>query len=214
MEERLKQAFLEMKRQVALDIVEKNLHSGADPLLILGICRKAMEEIGNKFETGEFFLSELIYSAEVFKAISGMLEPHLISREEQTDTAGMVVFGTPLGDIHDLGKNIVVTMMRAQGFVVHDVGVDVPPERLVEEVQRTGAPILALSALITPAFVSMQEAISLLEKKGLRENTFVIIGGGVTTEMARKELGADAQTLDPTAAIRLCRQYLQGKFPH
>jgi methanogenic corrinoid protein MtbC1 len=213
-EERLKKAFLDMKRHEAIDIVKKGLESGADPFDLLRASRDAMEEVGGRFETGEFFLSELIYSAEVFKAISGMLEPHLISREEQTATAGMVVFGTPLGDIHDLGKNIVVTMMRAQGFVVHDVGVDVPPERLVEEVQRTGAPILALSALITPAFVSMQEAISLLEKKGLRENTFVIIGGGVTTEMARKELGADAQTLDPTAAIRLCRQYLQGKFPH
>jgi len=213
MEERLKQAFLEMKRQVALDIVEKELRSGADPLLILGTCRAAMEEIGNKFETGEFFLSELIYSAEVFKAISLMLEPHLISREEQTDTAGMVVFGTPKGDIHDLGKNIVATMMKAQGFKIHDLGVDVPPERLVEEVQRTGAPILALSALITPAFVSMEAAISLLEKNGLRERTFVIIGGGVTTEMARKALGADAQTLDPTEAIRLCRHYIEGESP-
>ena len=209
MEDRLKQAFLEMKRQVALDIVEKMIHSDADPLLILGTCREAMEEIGNKFETGEFFLSELIHSAEVFKAISKMLEPHLISREEQEDTAGVVVFGTPKGDIHDLGKNIVATMMKAQGFRIHDMGVDVPPERLVEEVQRTGAPILALSALITPAFVSMEAAISLLEKNGLRERTFVIIGGGVTTEMARKELGADAQTLDPTKAIRLCRHYIE-----
>ena len=103
---------------------------------------------------------------------------------------------TQRGDIEDL--------MRSHGFIVHDLGVDVPPERFGEELQKTGAPVLALSALITPAFVIMKEAISLLEEKGLRENTFVIIGGGVTTNFARKELSADAQTLDPTDAIRLC----------
>ena len=209
MEEELKRAFLGMKRQVTIDLVKAALESGADPLVILGACRKAMEEVGEKFETGEFFLSELIHSAEVFKQVSTILEPALISRRAP-ESSGSVVFGTPKGDIHDLGKNIVITMMRAQGFSVYDLGVDVPPEKLVEEIQRTGTHILALSALITPAFVSMKKAVSLLEEKGLREKTFVIIGGGVTTDFARKEVGADAQTLDPTRAIRLCRQYLEG----
>jgi len=209
MEEDLKKAFLGMKRQKTIDLVKAALESGAEPLVILGACREAMEEVGKKFETGEFFLSELIYSAEVFKAVSAVLEPVLIS-SRTPETFGSVVFGTPRGDIHDLGKNIVVTMMRAHGFSVHDVGVDVPPERLVEEIQRTGSHILALSALITPAFVSMKKAVSLLQEKGLREKTFVIIGGGVTTDFARKEVGADAQTLDPTKAIRFCRQYLEG----
>ena len=209
MEEELKKAFLDMKRQETIDLVKAALESGADPFVILGACREAMEEVGKKFETGEFFLSELIYSAEVFKAVSAVLEPVLIS-SRTPETFGSVVFGTPKGDIHDLGKNIVVTMMRSQGFSVHDLGVDVPPEKLVEEIQRTGSHILALSALITPAFVSMKEAVSLLEEKGLREKTFVIIGGGVTTDFARKEVGADAQTLDPTKAIRLCSQYLEG----
>ncbi len=123
----------------------------------------------------------------------------------------MVVFGTAQGDIHELGKNIVITMMQAQGFTVHDVGVDVPPERFIEKLQQAKAPILALSALITPALVSMKETISLLAERGLRKNTFVIMGGGVTTEFARKEVGADAQTLDPTEAIRLCREYIQDR---
>ena len=209
MEEELKKAFLGMKRQETIDLVNAALESDTDPLMILGACREAMEEVGQRFETGEFFLSELIYSAEVFKQVSAILEPALISRRAP-EASGSVVFGTPKGDIHDLGKNIVVTMMRAQGFSVHDLGVDVPPERLVEEVQKRGTNILALSALITPAFVSMKKAVSLLEEKGLREKTFVIIGGGVTTDLARKEVGADAQTLDPTKAIRLCRQYLEG----
>ena len=209
MEEILKAAFLDKKRQKAIDFVEKALASGEDPFRILKICREVMEEVGNRFESGEFFLSELIYSAEVFKAISAILEPGLLANLEQDESQGVVVFGTPQGDIHDLGKNIVVTMMRSQGFTVYDLGVDIPAEKLVEEVQKRQAPILALSALITPAFVSMKEAISLLVEKGLRQQTFVIIGGGVTTEFARKQIGADAQTMDPTVAMRLCSQHIE-----
>ncbi|MFH1480418.1 MAG: cobalamin-dependent protein [Pseudomonadota bacterium] len=212
MEERLKAAFLGMKRQDAIRIVREALEGGKDPYSILNVCREAMEEVGRRFETGEFFLSELIYSAEVFKTISATLEPGLIGRPGREESVGMVVFGTPKGDIHDLGKNIVITMMRAQGFEVYDLGVDVPTERFIEEIQRTGARILAMSALITPAFVVMKEAITLLEKKGLRKETFVIIGGGVTTEFARKQVGADVQTLNPIVAIRLCRNFIKGEI--
>ena len=209
MEEILKAAFMNKKRQEAIEFVKKTLAAGEEPLRILKICREIMEEVGKRFESGEYFLSELIYSAEVFKAISAILEPGLLANLEQEKSRGVVVFGTPQGDIHDLGKNIVVTMMRSHGFTVHDLGVDIPAERLVEEVQRQKAPVLALSALITPAFVSMKEAIALLEKKGLRQKTFVIIGGGVTTEFARKQIGADAQTMDPTVAMRLCSRHIE-----
>ena len=101
-------------------------------------------------------------------------------------------------------------MMRSQGFTIHDLGVDVAPERFVEELQKTDASILAMSALITPAFTSMKQVISLLEEKGLRKNTFVIIGGGVTTDFTRTNIGADAQTLDPIEAISMCTEYLKG----
>jgi len=199
-----------MKRFEAIDVVKEAIKSGEDPFAILSACREGMEEVGKRFETGEFFLSELIYSAEVFKQVSDILEPRLLEGPAGSDSQGVVVFGTPLGDIHDLGKNLVITVMRSQGFTIHDLGVDVPPQRFIDEIQRTEAPILAMSALITPAFVSMREVISLLEEKGLRERTFVIIGGGVTTEFARKELGADAQTLDPNEAIQLCKGFINS----
>jgi len=207
MEEELKKTFLGMKRQGVIDIVKKEIDAGTDLLAILNACRVAMAEVGKKFETGEFFLSELIYSAEVFKTVSTLLEPGLMATRNGEESKGVVVFGTPKGDIHDLGKNIVITMMRSQGLTIHDLGVDVHPEMFIQELQRTEANILALSALITPAFVAMKEVISLLKEKGMRDNTFVIIGGGVTTDFARKEIGADAQTLDPTEAIRLCKEY-------
>ena len=208
MTDRLQRAFLDMKRQEAVDAAAAAIESGDDPLAILKTCRDAMEVIGKRFETGEFFLSELIYSAEVFKAVSAMLEPVLKSGPKAAESAGTIVIGTPRGDIHDLGKNIVATMLRAHGFTIHDVGVDAPPEKLVEAIETTGAPILALSALITPAFASMKAAVALLEEKQLRDKTFVIIGGGVTSELARREIGADAQTLNPAEAIRLCREYI------
>lgn len=211
MEAKLKAAFMGKNRHEAIELVEEALADGKDPFRILRICREIMEEVGNRFESGEYFLSELIYSAEVFKAIGTILEPRLVANLNHTESKGVVVFATPQGDIHDLGKNIVVTMMRSQGFTVHDMGVDIPAERLVEEVEKRAAPILALSALITPAFVSMKQAISLLEQKGLREKTFVIIGGGVTTEFARKQIGADAQTLDPTLAMRLCSRHIRSR---
>ena len=199
-----------MKRQETVDILREALEAKADPLALLKSCRQAMEEVGKKFETGEFFLSELIYSAEVFKTISAILEPALLSGQALEESIGEVVFGTPKGDVHDLGKNIVITMMRSQGFTIHDLGVDVAPERFVEELQKTDASILAMSALITPAFTSMKQVISLLEEKGLRKNTFVIIGGGVTTDFTRTNIGADAQTLDPIEAISMCTEYLKG----
>jgi 5-methyltetrahydrofolate--homocysteine methyltransferase len=208
--ETLKKSMLRMKRDETIRLVKEALSSDMDPLLILKACREGMEEVGEKFETGEFFLSELIYSAEVFKSISALLEPALMMKTDG-ESRGELVFGTPRGDIHDLGKNIVVTMMRSQGFMVHDLGVNIPSENFIEELKRTKASILAFSALITPAFESIRETIDLLRERGMRENTFVIIGGGVTTEFARKELGADAQTLDPMEAIRLCSQYLLNR---
>ncbi|MCP4623320.1 MAG: hypothetical protein GY850_07275 [bacterium] len=212
MEHILEDAFLRMKRPEGIAFVEKALDSGADPFEILKICRNCMEEIGNRFETGEFFLSELIYSAQVFKEISAILEPRLIAGQMSAETSGKVVFGTPKGDIHNLGKDIVITLMRAQGLSVYDLGVDVPPERFIEKLQETEASVLALSALITPAFESMRETISLLDQNGLREKTFVIIGGGVITELVRQEVGADAWTMDPPEGVRLCLEHLRQGF--
>lgn len=211
MEDQLRAAFLGMKRQEAMELVQAEIDRGTDPLAILRVCRKAMEEVGNRFETGEFFLSELIYSGEVFKGINTLLEPALKSSRSADKAEGVVVFGTPKGDIHDLGKNIVITMMKAHGFTVHDLGVDVAPQKFISELKRTEAPILAMSALITPTFKSMKEILSLLQQEGLRDKTYVIIGGAVTSEFVQKEVGADAQTLDPTEGIRLCRSFLHNR---
>jgi methanogenic corrinoid protein MtbC1 len=203
------QAFLALQKQPAMDLIQDRLQSGEDPLEILKSCQKGMEEVGKRFETGEFFLSELIYAAEVFKAVSSVLKPKLSGATAGAQSAGVVVFGTPQGDIHDLGKNIVITVMEASGFKVHDLGVDVPPQRFIQAVQETGASILAMSALITTAFKPMKEVVSLLKMHEVRNQVFVLVGGAVTTDLVRREVGADAQTLDPYEGIRLCREFLR-----
>lgn len=208
MEENLKTAILAMKRKEAIDLVREAIEAGMSPLSVLKICMEALEEVGRRFETKQFFLSELIYSGEVFKEISAILEPSLKSEPPQESSKQVVVFGTPKGDIHDLGKNIVITMMRAQSITVHDLGIDVPAQKFVEELEQKDARVIAMSALITPAFGAMREVDYLLKEKGLRDRTFVIIGGAVTTELTRKEVGADAQTVDPTEGVRLCKRFL------
>jgi methanogenic corrinoid protein MtbC1 len=201
------EGFLSMNRQAVLDSVLQKLQAGTDPLLILKECQESMEQVGKRFESGEFFLSELIYSAEIFKEVSPILQDRLAGRGAGQKIAGVVVFGTPQGDIHDLGKNIVIAFMRASGFTVHDLGVDVPPQKFIQKLKETPGSILALSALITPALLSMQKVIELLKESGLRERTFVIIGGPVTTDLMCQKVGADARANDAVEGVRFCKQY-------
>jgi methanogenic corrinoid protein MtbC1 len=207
---KLLEAYLEMNRDAAVALVEAELAAGTDPLQLLEANQAAMEEVGKSFETGEFFISELIYSAEICKSVSAILEPSLAEIQQDKDPNQVVVFGTPKGDIHDLGKNLAIIILRAQGFEVHDLGVDVPPEKFIEELKRTNAPILAMSALITPTFMAIKEIMRQLDEEGLRDKTFVIIGGAVTNDLAKETMGADAQTKDPMEGAKMCREFVQS----
>jgi methanogenic corrinoid protein MtbC1 len=205
------QAFLAMQKQPVMDLIQNKLQGGENSLDVLIACQKGMEEVGKRFETGEFFLSELIYAAEVFKGVTALLGPKLSGTSGGVTAGGAVVFGTPQGDIHDLGKNIVITVMQASGFKVYDLGVDVPPQKFIQTLQETGASLLAMSALITTAFKPMKEVVNLLGTRRMRDQVFVLIGGAVTTDLVRREVGADAQTLDPYEGIRKCREFLKRK---
>ena len=189
--------------------VDQALKDGIAPLQILNDCRAGMDQVGELYSTGEYFLSELMMSANIFKKVVAKLEPLLL--EEQGDKAiGKVVIATPKGDIHDIGKDIVVTLFKVAGFEIHDLGVDVPPQKIVEAVEKTDARILAMSALITPAFESMKKTVDLLSEKGLRKGRYVIIGGGPTSRTVKDYVDADAQTLDPKDGVNLCRNFVMG----
>ena len=149
-------------------LVDQALGAGTDPLDILAQCKAGMDTVGERYSSGEYFLSELILSGEIFKKVVQTVKPLIAGRREAA-SLGSVIIGTPKGDIHDLGKNVVATLFDASGFEVTDLGVDVAPERFVEELSRTDARILAMSALITPTFDSMKRVVDLMKQRGLRE---------------------------------------------
>jgi len=191
------------------DFVDQAIRDGQDPMRILDECRAGMEIVGELYSAGEYFLAELIIAGEIFKEVVADLEPLQVEGRIHT-VLGPVVIGTPQGDIHDIGKNLVTTLLRAAGFDVHDLGVDVAPEAFVREVSSSGARVVAMSALITPTFDSMREVVESLAESGLREGRFVIIGGGPTTPEVRDYVGADAWTLNPKQGVDMCRDFLSG----
>lgn len=203
------EALFELRFDEMMEMVDRAIAGKRDPLEIFDECRSGMEKVGELYGTGEYFLAELILSAEVFKDVAAKLEPLILAGDGKT-SKDAVVIATPKGDVHDIGKNITATLFKASGFVVHDLGVDVAPEVIVGKVAETGARVVAMSALITPTFNSMKQVVDLLNERGLRDGRFVIIGGGPTTEGVRDFVGADAWTLNPKKGVNLCEDYLSA----
>ena len=206
---KIAEALSELLSDDVNDLVAQAIEEGKSPLLILDECRAGMEVVGEMYSCGEYFLAELIIAGEIFKEVVQDLEPLMVEGQARVGL-GPVVIGTPQGDIHDIGKNIVATLFKAAGFEVRDLGVDVAPELFAREVADCDAPIVAMSALITPAFDSMREVVESLTESGIREGRFVIIGGGPTTIGVRDYVGADAWTLNPKEGVDMCRDFLTG----
>jgi methanogenic corrinoid protein MtbC1 len=203
----LTKAIAELEENEALRLTREKLDSGEDPQLILEESRKGMETIGQRFSNGTYFLPELMYSAEILKEITEMVKPKL-KGEEQKERLGKCIIGTVAGDIHDIGKDIVVFMLDVNGFEVYDLGVDVSPQKFVEKIKETGAPIVGLSGFLTLAFDSMKETVDAIKTAGLRDNIKIMIGGGQIDEDIREYAGADAYGLDAMAAVSLAKGWL------
>jgi len=176
----------------------------------LDACMPCMEEIGNKFETGEYFLPQLVVAGEMFKKVNSRFEKG--NQEIKTfDASDHIVLGTPTGDIHDLGKNIFSVLAQANGFAVHDLGVDVPPEAFIKKLKETGANILGMSSLLTSTFDAIQKVVKLLEDNNLRDKTFILIGGGGTEQSLIEKFNIDAQTRDANEGIRILKEYIKTR---
>jgi len=169
---------------------------------------KGMDIVGRKYEMNEYFLAELIMAAEVMK--EGMVELTPFLKMEGKKHLGKVVIGTVLGDIHDIGKNIVKTLLISAGFEVYDLGVDVPAKEFVKKVKETNAEIVALSALLTTTMGEMRTVIEELKNAGLREKVKVIIGGAPITDEFAREIGADAAAKDAAHGVRICKNWIGG----
>lgn len=201
---------VELKRDDVVNTVRSKLEKGEDPVLVLDECRKGMTIVGERFQAGDYYLAELMLSAEVFKAAVAILDPYL-AKARPAEPKGKIVLATLKGDIHDLGKNILATLLNAHGFEVHDLGVDLPPEKLVESVQEIKPDLVGFSALITAAFESMKEAADMLREAGIRDDIKLMVGGGVTTSMVKDFIGADFQTVDATEGVDYCIKIVGGE---
>jgi methanogenic corrinoid protein MtbC1 len=197
----------DLKEKEALKIVERRLNAGEDPLAILNDARKALEIVGERFSSGRYFIPDLVYSGEILKVITDMVKPKL-AKESEVKRLGKVVIGTVAGDIHDIGKDIVVFMLDVNGFEVYDLGVDVPAQNFVEKIKESGASIVGLSGFLTLAYDSMKQIIQAIEDAGLRDKVKVMIGGGQITEEIRKYAGADAYGKDAMAGVSLAKKWV------
>ena len=167
---------------------------------------RGMEVVGEKYERNEYFLAELIMAGETMKEGMKVLEPYLKAGELKK--IGKVVIGTVRGDLHDIGKNIVATLLSAAGFDVIDLGVDVPPEKFVEAVKENSPDIVGMSALLTTTMVEMEDIIKELKKAGLRDKVKVIIGGAPITREYAEKIGADAAARDAVEGVNICKSWM------
>ena len=167
---------------------------------------KGMKIVGDKFEAGEYFLSDLLMAGETMKAAMEVLDPYL--KASPLQSIGTVVIGTVKGDIHDIGKNIVATLLQSAGFKVCDLGTDVDSSRFIDTAQKEDADLVALSALLTVTMNHMKEVVDELKKTGLKDKVKVIVGGAPITERFAKQIGADAYAEDAVSGVEMCKKIL------
>jgi len=214
--ERLKRTVISYDVAKAKKVAEEALKAGLDPLEAVekGLAR-GIRIVGSRFEKKRAFLPELMLAAETMKAALSVLEP-AIEKGRKTEFGGKVLLGTVEGDIHDIGKNIVAAMLRANGFEVHDLGVDVPPEEFVEKVREVEPDIVGISALLTTTMPKMVEVIEALKAAGLRDKVKVLVGGAPVNREWAKKIGADAYAADAMEAVRVSGNLIskgaKGKF--
>ena len=205
----LYEAVLTGNAKVAVNVVEEALVAGVDPLkLVNDYMIPAMDEVGQRFECNEYFVPELLIAARAMKAALELIKPRL--RAQGVDSKAKVVIGTVKGDLHDIGKNLVASLLEGGGFEVFDLGVDVAPEQFVNAVQANGAEILALSALLTTTMPSMRKTIEALSDAGMEGKVKVMIGGAAVTQDYANEIGADGYSDNAAAAVKLARALVEA----
>ncbi|PKN62265.1 MAG: methionine synthase [Deltaproteobacteria bacterium HGW-Deltaproteobacteria-15] len=193
----------------ALRFVEESLAKGVDPKQLLDEAKEGMNIVGRRFSEGTYFIPDLMFSGEILKSVVKILQPHL-KKGKEAERKGKVIVGTVAGDIHDIGKDLVVFMLDVNGFEVLDLGIDVPVQKFVDAVKASGSRVVGLSGFLTLAFQSMKDTIDEIQKAGLRDKVKIMIGGGQVDEQVRKFTGADAYGKDAMEAVSLANGWIGG----
>jgi len=205
--ELLKNSVGELDEDAAKEILER-VDNPEDALKAMQACQQGMEIVGSLFEEGEYFVGDLIYAGELMQDAVQILKPYLAG--EQSDAVGRMLFCTVKDDLHDIGKNIVRSLLEASGMEVVDLGVDVPAEKIVQTVKEQNLKIVALSGVLTLAINSMKATVDALKAAGLRDEVKVIIGGAPVTQEANDIVCADAWTKNPQETVRICTEWAKA----
>jgi len=204
-------AIISLDEKKALELTRRRLEVAEDPLRILDDLTRAAEKIGELYERGELFIADLVMAGEILKEISELIRPKLRELGKVRTPIGRFIIGTAEGDIHDIGKNIVVTIAEAAGFEVIDLGVDVSPSKFVEAIKQYNPDIVGMSCLITVGIDSMKKTVDAIRQAGLREKVKIIIGGGRVDQYACEYVNADAWTNSAAEGIRIMLKWMEEK---
>lgn len=200
-------AIVKGDAKTAKQLTEDALQKNTDPQdLINTALIPAMDEVGRLFESDEYYVPELLISARAMKQSLELINPLLAAKGSQPK--GTVVIGTVQGDLHDIGKNLVASMLEGAGFSVNDLGVDVPPEKFVESIQDNYTTILALSALLTTTIPAMKQTITAIEDAGIRNKVKIMVGGAPVTQKFANDIGADGYSESASGGVTVARQFI------
>jgi len=199
----------ELKQKEAIEMAERRLKSGQDPLKILDDGKKAMQIVGRRFSEGTYFIPDLVFSGKILEQIAELVKPGL-AQATHPAKQGKIVLGTVAGDLHDIGKNLVTFMLDVNGFAVYDLGIDVKPQIFVDKIREVKPKIVGMSGFLTSVYQAMKDTVDAIAAAGLRNEVKIMIGGGVMDEEIRKFAGADAYGQDAMAAVNLAKDWIGG----
>ena len=199
----------ELKQKEAIEMAERRLKSGQDPLKILDDGKKAMQIVGRRFSEGTYFIPDLVFSGKILEQIAELVKPGL-AQATHPAKQGKIVLGTVAGDLHDIGKNLVTFMLDVNGFAVYDLGIDVKPQIFVDKIREVKPQIVGMSGFLTSVYQAMKDTVDAIAAAGLRNEVKIMIGGGVMDEEIRKFAGADAYGQDAMAAVNLAKDWIGG----
>jgi 5-methyltetrahydrofolate--homocysteine methyltransferase len=201
----LYQAVLNGDAKGSAAITQQAIAEGVDPIVLVNEQMiPAMDEVGRRFEANEYFVPELLIAARAMKAALDLIRPLLAAKG--TQPLGRVAIGTVKGDLHDIGKNLVASLLEGGGFEVIDLGVNVPPEKFIATIQDKGVNIIAMSALLTTTMPAMKSTIEALKQAGVRDKVKVLIGGAPITQKYAEEIGADGYSENAVGAVALAKK--------
>jgi 5-methyltetrahydrofolate--homocysteine methyltransferase len=209
MNDKLISNMADLMEDETIAMVKELVATGTNPMDILDDASSAMAKVGKRFETGEYFIPDLMMAGEILKGISDIVKP-LLEKEGPAHKKGKVLIGTVAGDIHDIGTDIVQFMLDVSGYDVLNIGIDVPVPVFVEKIKEFKPTVVGLSGFLTLAFDSMKKTVEAIEEAGLRKDIKIMIGGGQMDDEIRKYVKADAYGKDAMAAVTLCNGWIGG----